>query len=106
MGYYADTQLDFTALHDLAALYAEMGEPMPAKYPLYGRDAHRTRAGVHADGLKKFWWIYVPFNRPALLGRPQEVSLTKGSGRAWLIFLIRQHLGIDLPKNHPSVIAI
>jgi len=46
MGYYADTQLDFTALHDLAALYAEMGEPMPAKYPLYGRDAHRTRAGV------------------------------------------------------------
>ena len=105
MGYYADAQPDFTALNDLAALYAEMGEPVPAKYPLYGRDAHRTRAGVHADGLNKFWWMYAPFNVPALLGRPLEVSLTKESGLAGLIFLIRQHLGIDLPKDHPSVIA-
>jgi len=105
MGYYADTPPDFTALNDLAALYAEMGEPIPAKYPLYGRDAHRTRAGVHADGLNKFWWMYAPFNVPALLGRPLEVSLTKESGLAGLIFLIRQHLGIDLPKDHPSVIA-
>jgi isopropylmalate/homocitrate/citramalate synthase len=105
MGYYTDTQPDFTALNDLAALYAEMGAPLPATYPLYGRDAHRTRAGVHADGLNKFWWMYAPFNVPALLGRPLEVSLTKESGLAGLIFLIRQHLGIDLPKDHPSVIA-
>jgi citrate (Re)-synthase len=105
MGYYTDTRPDFTALNDLAALYAEMGESIPAKYPLYGRDAHRTRAGVHADGLNKFWWMYAPFNVPALLGRPLEVSLTKESGLAGLIFLIRQHLGIDLPKDHPSVIA-
>src|SRR6266446_3450789 len=82
-----------------------MGEPLPPTYPLYGRDAHRTRAGVHADGLNKFWWMYAPFNVPALLGRPLEVSLTKDSGLAGLIFLIRQHLGIDLPKDHPSVIA-
>ena len=61
--------------------------------------------GVHADGLNKFWWMYAPFNVPALLGRPLEVSLTKESGLAGLIFLIRQHLGIDLPKDHPSVIA-
>jgi citrate (Re)-synthase len=105
MGYYTDTQPDFTALNDLAALYAEMGAPLPPTYPLYGRDAHRTRAGVHADGLNKFWWMYAPFNVPALLGRPLEVSLTKESGLAGLIFLIRQHLGIDLPKDHPSVIA-
>jgi len=105
MGYYTDTQPDFTALNDLAALYAEMGAPLPPTYPLYGRDAHRTRAGVHVDGLNKFWWMYAPFNVPALLGRPLEVSLTKESGLAGLIFLIRQHLGIDLPKDHPSVIA-
>ena len=103
MGYYADQQPDFTVLNELAALYAEMGEPLPPKYPLYGRDAHRTRAGVHADGLNKFWWMYAPFNVPALLGRPLEVSLTKDSGLAGLIFLIRQHLGLDLPKDHPSV---
>ena len=44
-------------------------------------------------------------NVPALLGRPLEVSLTKESGLAGLIFLIRQHLGIDLPKDHPSITA-
>lgn len=105
MGYFADDQPDFTALNDLAALYAGMGEALPPKYPLYGRDAHRTRAGVHADGLNKFWWMYAPFNVPDLLGRPLEVSLTKDSGVAGVVFLIRQHHGLDLPKDHPDVQA-
>ena len=106
MGYFADTGPDFTALNELAALYAEMGEPLPAKYPLYGRDAHRTRAGVHADGLNKFWWMYAPFDVPTLLGRPLEVSLTKDSGLAGLIFLIRQHLNIELAKDDPRLLAL
>jgi isopropylmalate/homocitrate/citramalate synthase len=105
MGYFADDQPDFTALNDLAALYADMGEALPPKYPLYGRDAHRTRAGVHADGLNKFWWMYAPFNVPDLLGRPLEVSLTKDSGVAGVVFLIRQHLGLDLAKDHRAVQA-
>ncbi len=106
MGYFRDNQPDFTALNDLVTLYAEMGEAIPPKYPLYGRDAHRTRAGVHADGLNKFWWMYAPFNVPALLGRPLEVSLTKESGIAGLVFLIRQHLGLDMPKDDPSLLAV
>ncbi len=57
MGYFPEQQPDFTALNALVDLYAEMNEPVPPKYPLYGRDAHRTRAGVHADGLNKFWII-------------------------------------------------
>ncbi|WP_040447458.1 hypothetical protein [Ktedonobacter racemifer] len=84
---------------ELVELYDQMNEPVPPKYPLYGRDAHRTRAGVHADGLNKFWWMYAPFNVPELLGRPLEVSLTKESGLAGLIFILRQHLGIDVAKN-------
>lgn len=103
MGYYGKGQPDFKALNALVDLYADMGEGLPPKYPLYGRDAHRTRAGVHADGLNKFWWMYAPFNVPELLGRPLEVSLTKDSGIAGLIFLIRQHLGIDLPKDAPEL---
>jgi isopropylmalate/homocitrate/citramalate synthase len=99
MGYFAENAPDFKALNEMAALYAEMGEPVPPKYPLYGRDAHRTRAGVHADGLNKFWWMYAPFNVPELLGRPLEVSLTKDSGLAGLIFLIRQHTGVELMKD-------
>jgi isopropylmalate/homocitrate/citramalate synthase len=106
MGYFAEKPPDFTVLNELAALYESMGEPIPPKYPLFGRDAHRTRAGIHADGLNKFWWMYAPFNVPLLLGRPLEVSLTKDSGLAGLIFLIRQHLKIDVPKDHPDLLTI
>jgi isopropylmalate/homocitrate/citramalate synthase len=106
MSYFAGEKPDFTALNDLAALYAEMGEPVPPKYPLYGRDAHRTRAGVHADGLNKFWWMYAPFNVPELLGRPLEVSLTKDSGVAGLVFVLRQHLGLDVAKDDPRLQAV
>ncbi|MEX2540460.1 MAG: hypothetical protein WD314_01585 [Trueperaceae bacterium] len=103
MGYYEGLAPDFHALNSLAELYKEMGHGLPASYPLYGRDAHRTRAGVHADGLNKFWPMYAPFDVPGLLGRPLEVSLTKQSGAAGLLFLIRQHLGLELTKDHPVV---
>lgn len=103
MGYFREKQPDFTALNELVDLYAGMGEPVPPKYPLYGRDAHRTRAGIHADGLNKFWWMYAPFNVPQLLGRPLEVSLTKESGLAGLIFVIRQHTGLELAKDDPRL---
>jgi 2-phosphinomethylmalic acid synthase len=103
MGYFAGNRPDFTALNELADLYVRMGESLPPKYPLYGRDAHRTRAGIHADGLNKFWWMYAPFDVPTLLGRPLEVSLTKDSGVAGLIFLIKQHLGSDLGKDDPRL---
>ena len=103
MGYFREKQPDFMALNALVDLYAEMGEPVPPRYPLYGRDAHRTRAGIHADGLNKFWWMYAPFNVPQLLGRPLEVSLTKESGLAGLIFVIRQHTGLELAKDDPRL---
>jgi isopropylmalate/homocitrate/citramalate synthase len=107
MGLLGDgAQPDFRALNDLAALYEEMGEPLPAKYPLYGRDAHRTRAGIHADGLNKFWWMYAPFDVPGLLGRPLEISLTRDSGLAGLVFLIKQHTGRELAKDDPLVTRI
>jgi citrate (Re)-synthase len=94
---------DFPALNELVALYEEMGHGLPAKYPLYGRDAHRTRAGIHADGLNKFWWMYAPFDVPALLGRPLELSFTKDSGLAGLIFLVKQHTGVELAKDDPAL---
>lgn len=106
MGYFPENRPDFTVLGELAELYAAMGEPLPAKYPLYGKNAHRTRAGIHADGLNKFWWMYAPFDVPKLLGRPLEVSLTKESGLAGLIFLIRQHWGIELAKDNPGLQAL
>ena len=106
MGYFCEGAPDFTALNELSELYERIGAPVPPKYPLYGRDAHRTRAGIHADGLNKFWWMYAPFNVPGLLGRPLEVSLTKDSGLAGLIFLIRQHMGVELSKDNSGLQAI
>jgi 2-phosphinomethylmalic acid synthase len=103
MGYFPGNRPDFTALNALASFYEKIGHGLPAKYPLYGRDAHRTRAGIHADGLNKFWWMYAPFDVPKLLGRPLEVSLTKDSGAAGIVFLLKQHRGLDLAKSDPRV---
>jgi 2-phosphinomethylmalic acid synthase len=97
---------DFHALNDLVELYESRGEGLPAKYPLYGRDAHRTRAGIHADGLNKFWRMYAPFDVPALLGRPLELSFTKDSGLAGLVFLIKQHTGEELAKDDPRLVSV
>jgi 2-phosphinomethylmalic acid synthase len=106
MGYFPEDRPDFSVLNELAEMYARMAEPLPPKYPLYGRDAHRTRAGIHADGLNKYWWMYAPFDVPRLLGRPLEVSLTKDSGLAGLIFLVKQHAGVELTKDDPRLHAI
>ena len=105
MGYYACSHPDFTALNKLVDLYAEMGQPVADKYPLYGRDAHRTRAGIHADGLNKFWWMYAAFDVPRLIGRRLEVSLTKDSGIAGLTFVARQHLQREFLKEDSRIQA-
>ncbi len=99
MGYFPSARPDFTVLNELAELYAKLGQPLSPQYPLYGRDAHRTRAGIHADGLNKFWPMYAPFDVPRLIGRPLEVSLTKESGLAGIIFLARQKAGLILDKS-------
>jgi isopropylmalate/homocitrate/citramalate synthase len=103
MGYFSTEKPDFTVLNELAELYAQMGQPLGDRYPLYGRDAHRTRAGIHADGLNKFWWMYAPFDVPRLLGRPLEVSLTKDSGLAGLLFVANQHLHRSYRKEDPEI---
>jgi 2-phosphinomethylmalic acid synthase len=103
MGLLGDPAPDFRVLNELAELYEDLGEPVAAKYPLFGRDAHRTRAGIHADGLNKFWSMYAPFDVPRLLGRPLEVSLTADSGLAGLIFVIRQRTGRELAKDDPDL---
>jgi 2-phosphinomethylmalic acid synthase len=50
--------------------------------------------------------MYAPFDVPTLLGRPLEVSLTKDSGVAGLVFLVRQHLGLEIAKDDPQIRAL
>jgi isopropylmalate/homocitrate/citramalate synthase len=106
MGLMRDPLPDFTTLNAMAQELEELGRPLAATYPLFGRDAHRTRAGIHADGLNKFWWMYAPFDVPRLLGRPLEVSLTADSGLAGLIFVVRQHTGRELAKDDPGLVRV
>jgi isopropylmalate/homocitrate/citramalate synthase len=103
MGFFAEKLPDFTVLNELAEMYASLGQPVAEKAPLYGRDAHRTRAGIHADGLNKFWSMYAPFDVPRLIGRPLEVSLTKDSGLAGLIFAANQNSNEHFAKDDPRV---
>jgi len=106
MGLMTEPLPDFRVVGDLAELYSSLGAPVAPTYPLYGRDAHRTRAGIHADGLNKFWWMYAPFDVSALLGRPLEVSLTRDSGLAGLVFVIRRHIGRELAKDDPELLRV
>lgn len=103
MGYFEEARPDFAVLNDLADLYSKLGEPLATRYPLYGKDAHRTRAGIHADGLNKFWWMYAPFDVKKLLGRSLTVSITKDSGVAGLIFLAKEHLGLEISKDDAAI---
>jgi 2-phosphinomethylmalic acid synthase len=48
--------------------------------------------------------MYAPFNVPSLIGRPLEVSLTKDSGLAGLIFVVNQQLHRQLEKNDPALL--
>ena len=47
--------------------------------------------------------MYAPFDVPRLLGRPLEISFTRDSGVAGLIFLIKQHTGRSLAKGDPGL---
>ena len=101
-----ETQLDFRPLNQLSELYEGLGQPVADKYPLFGRDAHRTRACIHADGLNKMWRMYAPFDVPNLLGRPLEISLTKDSGLAGIQYMIKQHTGMQLDKSDEKILAM
>jgi len=103
MGYFEGDKPDYHVLNELAAYYEEIGFPVAPQYPLFGRDAHLTRAGIHADGLNKNWWMYAPFNVPALIGRELEVALTADSGAAGILYLANRRLGRTLKKQDPEV---
>jgi isopropylmalate/homocitrate/citramalate synthase len=106
MGYWAGKRVDLHAVNGLARLYDELGVGPSAKYPLFGGDAYVTRAGIHADGLNKFWWMYAPFNAPLLTGRDFDVALTKDSGQAGLVFVLNKRLGIELAKDDPRLLKL
>jgi len=78
---------------------AATGVPIPASYPLAGRDAFRTATGVHAAAVAKARAVgdldladRVYSSVPAhAFGREQEIAVGHYSGRANVVWWLRQH---------------
>jgi 2-isopropylmalate synthase len=81
------------------AVSAATGVPIPAKYPVVGRDAFRTATGVHAAAIAKTArkgdraaadavYSGVP---ASLVGREQEIEVGPLSGKWNVIFWLEKH---------------
>jgi len=68
------------AITELADYMRFIGLPIPSNYPFAGKSFNTTRAGIHADGLRRNEEIYNIFDTEKLLGRRPRVSITDKSG--------------------------
>ncbi len=96
-------------LPEIVEMLETMGVRVPEWQPLVGRNAFRTKAGVHIDGLLKNPEVYLPFD-PAIVGREADIAVTAYGGRAAVLMWLRRHLPpqavMTLDKNDPRVEAL
>jgi citrate (Re)-synthase len=72
----------------------EMKAVIPANYPFAGAHFNVTRAGIHADGLRRDERIYNIFDTEKLLGRPPKVEITDKSGADGVTVWVNEFLGL------------
>ncbi len=72
----------------------EIGATIPANYPFVGAECTVTRAGIHADGLRRDERIYNIFDTGALLNRPPQVAITDKSGVDGVVLWVNTYLGL------------
>jgi 2-isopropylmalate synthase len=96
-------QADLTRLVEYATLVSEAcGVPIPANYPVVGRDAFRTATGVHAAAVIKAFrkqdavladavYSGVP---ASLVGREQSIDIGPMSGRSNVVYWLERR-GIE-----------
>ncbi|HUF47504.1 MAG TPA: LeuA family protein [Vicinamibacterales bacterium] len=96
-------EADLTKLVPYAALVsAATGVPIPANYPVLGRDAFRTATGVHAAAVIKAFKKGEPelvdavySGVPAsLVGREQQIDIGPMSGKSNVVYWLERR-GID-----------
>jgi 2-isopropylmalate synthase len=90
---------DLTAIADYCTYVSEVtGVPIPANYPVVGRDAFRTATGVHAAAVIKAFrkndrelvdavYSGIP---ASLVGREQEIEIGPMSGRSNVVFWLEK----------------
>lgn len=72
----------------------EIGAVIPPNYPFVGEECTTTRAGIHADGLRRDERIYNIFDTTALLNRPPQVAITDKSGADGIALWVNNYLGL------------
>jgi isopropylmalate/homocitrate/citramalate synthase len=68
---------------------------IPPRHPFVGRDFNVTRAGIHADGLRRDERIYNIFDTTRILGRPPRVAITDKSGVDGIVLWVNNFLGLE-----------
>jgi len=96
-------EADLSRLEEYTRLVSEAcGVPIPANYPVVGRDAFRTATGVHAAALIKAFRKNDPVLADAvysgvpasLVGREQAIEVGPMSGRSNVVFWLERR-GIE-----------
>lgn len=96
--------VNYTALAELAELVQQdLNFEIPNNYPLVGRNANVTRAGIHADGMLKHTEVYSGFDADKLLNRPPRVTITDRTGRAGIAYWINTHFKTKINKGDPRI---
>jgi isopropylmalate/homocitrate/citramalate synthase len=72
----------------------QIGAVIPPHYPFVGADCTTTRAGIHADGLRRDERIYNIFDTTALLKLPPKVAITDKSGADGVTLWVNNYLGL------------
>jgi len=86
--------IDTMAITELAEYLKSLGLPIPENYPFVGKHFNTTRAGIHADGLRRDEQIYNIFDTEKLLGRPPRVAITDKSGADGVAHWVNEFLGL------------
>ena len=86
--------IDTTVITEIGQFYRSIGTRISVRYPLVGDDFHKTRAGIHADGLARDERIYNIFDTERLLKRAPEIVITDKSGADGLYLWVNSFLGL------------
>lgn len=106
-GIKGSNDINLRALSRIPDILEKMGYKLVEHYPIIGRNAFRTKAGIHVDGLMKNPEVYLPFDPIKVLGIPYSVAITPYSGRSAVVLWIKNYLGYDgISKEDPRVIAV
>jgi isopropylmalate/homocitrate/citramalate synthase len=86
--------IETMAITELAEYMRSIGLPIPDNYPFVGKAFNTTRAGIHADGLRRDEQIYNIFDTEKLLSRPPRVAITDKSGTDGLVHWVNEFFGL------------